>query len=92
MRVFVSLLLLAGCAAHTARTGTLVALQDVKDPNANGGVGPKGHYTCAMEHETGSNVPRRVCRYDEDDQQSALQREQIHNAIDQAALTGTPMK
>jgi hypothetical protein len=92
MRVFLALLLLAGCAAHSARSGAVVAMQDVKDPNADSGTGPKGHYTCAMERSTGTNLSKKVCRYDEDDQQSALHRQMTQDAIDQTALTGTPMK
>jgi len=44
-----------------------------------------------METPTGSNVSHRVCRYDED-ADAALHRQMTQDAINQAALTGAPMR
>lgn len=93
MRTLTLLLLAtAACAAH--RAGNVVAPEEMKyvAANADQGYTPKGHYTCAMESATGSNMKVRVCRYDKDSQGDSVNRDQQRNAMNQNALTGTPFK
>ena len=91
MRSLACLLLLAACSVH--RGGALVAKEDLKyTATADQGYTPKGHYTCAMESATGTNMKVRVCRYDEDSRSDALGRERVHDDNNQQALQGVPKR
>ena len=90
MRILFAMLVLTACAV-SHRTGAVVAKEDMKYvATADQGYTPKGHYTCAMESATGTNMKARVCRYDEERHGDQVNRERVHDDINQTALTYGP--
>jgi hypothetical protein len=94
MRAFAAAVLaLSACATGRPR-GEVVPEKELKVAWQNGyrGQGPKGPFTCRLETPTGSHQQMKVCRYDEDDADSARRRQQMQDTMNQNALTGTPLK
>lgn len=94
MRAFAAVVLaLAGCATSRPR-GDVVPEKELKVAWQDGyrGQGPKGPFTCRLETPTGSHQQQKVCRYDNDDADSVRRRLQMQDAMNQNALTGTPVR
>ncbi len=84
---FVSIaLLLFGCASihrqqAVGTTAIASRLHDKDGAAGVGGVGPRGKFICQYETETGSNIRKRVCRYEDDSDETILHREETRQAM-----------
>lgn len=74
--------LLAACASVNDPANTPRLPTDAEVEQYNASVPPEEHIICRNEIPVGSNIPRRVCRYVRDlDETGTFHREQLRNVL-----------